>query len=81
MDTYDTAEIDEHPLLSRVIKVGLFLLAQGIAVMLVAFLALLVSLGASWSATTEQASLLQHGEGRVVRVHRIEAQPVRPAIR
>lgn len=64
MDTYDTAESDEHPLLSRVIKVGLFLLAQGIAVMLVAFLALLVSLGTSWSATTEQASLLQPGDAR-----------------
>ena len=64
MDTYDTADSDEHPLLSRLIKVGLFLLAQGIAVMLVAFLALLVSFGASWSATTEQASLLQPGDPR-----------------
>lgn len=59
MDTYDTSDSDEHPLLSRLIKVGLFLLAQGIAVMLVAFLALLVSFGTSWSATTEPASLLQ----------------------
>jgi len=64
MDTYDTADSDEHPLLSRLIKVGLFLLAQSIAVMLVAFLALLVSFGTSWSATTEQASLLQPGDAR-----------------
>ncbi|MFK4387122.1 marine proteobacterial sortase target protein [Bradyrhizobium sp. USDA 223] len=64
MNAYDTADSDDHPLLSRLIKVGLFLLAQGIAVMLVAFLALLVSFGASWSATTEQASLLQPGEAR-----------------
>ncbi|WP_439395304.1 marine proteobacterial sortase target protein [Bradyrhizobium sp. PMVTL-01] len=64
MSTYDTAEGDEHPLLSRLIKVGLFLLAQGIAVMLVAFVALLVSFGTGWSATTEPASLLQPGEAK-----------------
>ncbi|QHP67298.1 marine proteobacterial sortase target protein [Bradyrhizobium sp. LCT2] len=64
MNTYDTADSDEHPMLSRLIKLGLFLLAQGIAVMLVAFVALLVSFGTSWSATTEQASLLQPGEAR-----------------
>lgn len=64
MDTYDTADNDEHPMLNRLIKVGLFLLAQGIAVMLMAFVALLVSFGASWSATTERASLLQPGDAR-----------------
>lgn len=64
MDTYDTAESDEHPMLNRLIKIGLFLLAQGIAVMLMAFVALLVSFGASWSATTERASLLQPGDAR-----------------
>ncbi len=64
MDTYDTAESNDHPLLSRLIKVGLFLLAQGVAVMLVAFIALLVSFGTSWSATTERASLLQPGDAR-----------------
>lgn len=64
MDTYDTADNDEHPMLNRLIKVGLFLLAQGIAVMLMAFVALLVSFGTSWSATTEQASLLQPGDAR-----------------
>ncbi len=62
MDRYDTADSDEHPMLSRLIKLGLFLLAQGIAVILVAFVALLVSFGTSWSATTDQASLLQPGE-------------------
>lgn len=64
MDTYDTADSDEHPLLGRLIKVGLFLLAQGIAVVLVAFVALLVSFGTGWSATTEQAGLRQPGEAR-----------------
>ncbi|MBP1096912.1 marine proteobacterial sortase target protein [Bradyrhizobium diazoefficiens] len=64
MDTYDTTDSDQHPMLSRLIKLGLFLLAQGIAVMLVAFVALLVSFGTSWSATTEQASLLQPGDAR-----------------
>jgi len=64
MSTYDTTDSDEHPLLRGLIKVGLFLLAQGIAVLLVAFVALLVSLGTGWSATTEQAGLLQPGEAR-----------------
>jgi len=64
MDTYDTADNDEHPLLRGLIKLGLFLLAQGVAVMLMAFVALLVSFGTSWSATTEQASLLQPGDAR-----------------
>ncbi|MCP3370255.1 marine proteobacterial sortase target protein [Bradyrhizobium cajani] len=64
MDTYDAADGDEHPLLGRLIRVGFFLLAQSIAVMLVAFVALLVSFGTSWSATTEQASLLQPGDAR-----------------
>lgn len=64
MDTYDTADNDEHPLLKGLIRFGLLLLAQGIAVMLMAFVALLVSFGTSWSATTEQASLLQPGDAR-----------------
>ncbi len=64
MDTYDTADGDEHPVLGRLIKLGLFLLAQGVAVMLVAFVALLVSFETGWSATAEQASLLQPGEAR-----------------
>ncbi|MEZ2143888.1 marine proteobacterial sortase target protein [Bradyrhizobium sp. DN5] len=64
MDTYGTADHDDHPMLNRLIKLGLFLLAQAIAVMLMAFVALLVSFGTSWSATTEQASLLQPGDAR-----------------
>jgi Ca-activated chloride channel homolog len=64
MDTYDTTDSNEHPWLGRLIVVGLFLLAQGIAVMLVAFVALLVSLEPGWSATTEQASLLQPGDAK-----------------
>ena len=64
MSTYDETDSDEHPLLRRLIKVGLFLLAQGIAVILVAFVALLVSFVPSWSATSERASLLQPGDAR-----------------
>ena len=66
MDTYDTVDSDDHPderpWLNRLIKIGLFLLAQSIAVLLVSFVALLVSFETSWSATTEQASLLQPGD-------------------
>jgi len=64
MSTYDETDSDERPLLRRLINVGLFLLAQGIAVILVAFVALLVSFVPSWSATSEQASLLQPGDAR-----------------
>ena len=68
MDHYDTVESDEnpdeHPWLGRLIKVGLFLLAQSIAVLLVSFVALLVSFETSWSATTQQASLLQPGDAK-----------------
>ncbi|MBR0852330.1 marine proteobacterial sortase target protein [Bradyrhizobium diazoefficiens] len=64
MDTYDAAGSSEHPLLGRLIKLGLFLLVQGIAVMLVGSIALLVSFASAWSATTEQANLLQPGDAR-----------------
>ncbi|WP_298876024.1 marine proteobacterial sortase target protein [uncultured Bradyrhizobium sp.] len=68
MDNYDTVDRDEHPdehpWLGRLIKVGLFLLAQSIAVLLVSFVALLVSFETSWSATSAQASLLQPGDAK-----------------
>ena len=64
MDTYDAADSDEHPMLGRLIRLGLFLLVQGIAVMLVAFVTLLVSFTPGWSATSEQASLLQPRDAR-----------------
>jgi Ca-activated chloride channel family protein len=68
MDSYDAISSDEHPLLRRLIRLGLFLLVQGIAVILVGFVALLVSLEPGWSATSEQAreqaSLLQPGDAR-----------------
>ncbi|MFK4512080.1 marine proteobacterial sortase target protein [Bradyrhizobium daqingense] len=64
MDNCDTIGSNEHPWLGRLIVVGLFLLAQGIAVVLVAFVALLVSFQPGWSATTEQASPLQPGDAR-----------------
>jgi Ca-activated chloride channel family protein len=64
MSNYDTVDSNEHPWLGRLVKVGLFLLAQGIAVLLVGFVALLVSFAPGWSATTEQASLLQPGDAK-----------------
>ncbi|MGY8663602.1 marine proteobacterial sortase target protein [Bradyrhizobium sp. UFLA05-109] len=64
MSIYDETDRDEHPMLRKLINVGLFLLAQGVAVILIAFVALLVSFVPSWSATSEQASLLQPGEAR-----------------
>lgn len=64
MDNCNTVDSNEHPWLGRLIVVGLFLLAQGIAVILVAFVALLVSFEPGWSATTEQASLLRPGDAR-----------------
>ena len=62
MSTYDDTDRDEHPVVRRLIGVGLFLLAQGIAVIVIGFLALLVSFVPSWSATPEPAALLQPGE-------------------
>ncbi|MFX9027500.1 hypothetical protein ABTN22_18695, partial [Acinetobacter baumannii] len=50
--------------LGRLIRLGLVLLVQGVAVMLVAFVALLVSFEPGRSATMDQASLLQPGEAR-----------------
>lgn len=68
MTTIDDFESDQHPMLKRLIKLGLVLLAQGIAVMLIGIVALLVSLFVSldpaWSATSEQAILLQPADAR-----------------
>jgi Ca-activated chloride channel family protein len=64
MDTYDETGSDEHPLLGKLIKLELFLLVQGIAVIPVGIVALLVSFEPGWSATTEQATLLQPGDAR-----------------
>ena len=64
MDSDDIIDNREHPMLGRLIRLGLFLLVQGVAVMLVAFVALLVSFEPGRSATMEQASLLQPGEAR-----------------
>ncbi|MGY0570351.1 marine proteobacterial sortase target protein [Bradyrhizobium sp. RDM12] len=64
MSNYDTIDGNDHRWLGKLIKVGLFLLAQGIAVLLVSFVALLVSFTSGWSATTEQASLLQPGDAK-----------------
>lgn len=64
MDNCDAVDGNDHPWLGRLVKVGLFLLAQGIAVLLVSFVALLVSFAPGWSATTELASLLQPGDAK-----------------
>lgn len=64
MDNCDVVDGNDRPWLGRLVKVGLFLLAQGIAVLLVSFVALLVSFAPGWSATTEQASLLQPGDAK-----------------
>lgn len=64
MDNCDAVDGNDHPWLGRLVKVGLFLLAQGIAVLLVSFVALLVSFAPGWSATTEQVSLLQPGDAK-----------------
>lgn len=64
MDNCDAVDGNDHPWLGRLVKVGLFLLAQGIAVLLVSFVTLLVSFAPGWSATTEQASLLQPGDAK-----------------
>lgn len=64
MSNYDVVDCNEHPWLGRLIRVGLFLLAQGVAVLLVSFVALLVSFAPGWTATTEQASLLQPGDAK-----------------
>lgn len=64
MDNCDAVDGNDHPWLGRLVKVGLFLLAQGIAVLLVSFVALLVSFAPGWSATTEHASLLQPGDAK-----------------
>lgn len=64
MSNYDVVDGNEHPWLGRLVNVGLFLLAQGVAVLLVSFVALLVSFAPGWSATTEQAGLLQPGDAK-----------------
>lgn len=64
MDNCDAVDGNDHPWLGRLVKVGLFLLAQGIAVLLVSFVALLVSFAPGWSATTELANLLQPGDAK-----------------
>ncbi|MBW7972249.1 marine proteobacterial sortase target protein [Bradyrhizobium sp. BR 10289] len=64
MSNDDAVDSNQHPWLGRLIVVGVFLLAQGVAMLLVAFIALLVSFEPGWSATIEQASLLQPGEAK-----------------
>lgn len=63
MDGYGAIEVDEDPTLQRLIRLGLFLLVQGIAVILVGLAALFVSFEPAWSAT-RQAGLLQPGKAR-----------------
>jgi len=64
MDSYDAIDRHEQPMLRRLIRLGLFLLVQGIFVILVGLVALLVSFEPGWSAPSEQASLLQPSDAR-----------------
>ena len=50
MTPYDEMETDRHPVLSMVLNVLLFLLVQGLAVMLVGVAALFLSFDRAWSA-------------------------------
>lgn len=64
MKRYRTIDVEEHGGLQRLIRLGLFLLMQGIAVILIGFAALFVSFEPVWSATAQQVNLLQPGEAR-----------------
>jgi Ca-activated chloride channel family protein len=50
MTPYDETETDRHPVLSLVLNVLLFLVVQGLAVMLVGFAALFLNFDPAWSA-------------------------------
>src|ERR1700741_898056 len=54
MTPYDETETDRHPVLSTFFNVLLFLLVQGLAVLLVAVAALFLSFDSAWSAEAPQ---------------------------
>jgi len=59
----DMIIVDDHPGLHRLIKLGLFLLAQGVAVVLIGFAALFLSFAPAWSAAGP-TSVLQADDAR-----------------
>jgi len=64
MSPYDEIETDRHPVLSAILNVLLFLLVQGLAVMLVGFTALFLGFEPVWSAEIQQPHLTRPGEAR-----------------
>src|SRR5262249_8705421 len=62
MTPYDETETDRHPVLSALLNVLLFLLVQGLAVMLVGFTALFLNFDPAWSA--ENPPLTKPSEAR-----------------
>ncbi|MBV8917913.1 VIT domain-containing protein, partial [Bradyrhizobium sp.] len=64
MSPYDEIETDRHPVLSTFLNVLLFLLVQGVAVMLVGFTALFLGFEPAWSAEVQQPHLIKPGEAR-----------------
>jgi Ca-activated chloride channel family protein len=64
MSPYDEIQTDRPPVVSTVLNVLLFLLVQGLAVMLVGFTALFLSFEPVWSAEIQQPHPLKPGEAR-----------------
>jgi Ca-activated chloride channel family protein len=64
MTTYDETEISRHSTLSRMVRLLLFLVMQGVAVILVGFAALFLSFEPVWSAESPQATLVRPGDAR-----------------
>ena len=62
MSPYDEIETDRHPVLSAVLNVLLFLLVQGLAVMLVGFTALFLGFEPAWSAEVQQPHPIRPAE-------------------
>jgi Ca-activated chloride channel family protein len=64
MSTVDRIGVRHRPDLLRIARLALFFLVQSAAVILVGFAVLFLSFEPVWSATSEQASLLQPGDAR-----------------
>jgi Ca-activated chloride channel family protein len=64
MTAYDETEISRHSTLSRIVRLLLFLVMQGAAVILVGFAALLLSFEPVWSAEGPQTTLVRPGDAR-----------------
>jgi Ca-activated chloride channel family protein len=64
MSPYDEIETDRHPVLSAFLNVLLFLVVQGLAVMLVGFTALFLGFEPAWSAEVQQPHPIRPAEAR-----------------